>query len=129
MANKPTIKQCLDNQRIQRQMLEQEQLIGYWIKKYGITRRVLNNHPSIEDLALLIKVREYLAKNQKFVNKKQNKIIGNIWQVCYNRQSKLFRKHYTTLENIVLQVETKAFLSAQKNTAARQKIAQARVKT
>jgi hypothetical protein len=109
------------------QALEAEQLVGYWIKHYGITRRVLNNHPCISDLALLLRIRAYLKQNQKFVSKKQNEIIGNIWQVSYNKKLRLFKKHYTTLENIVLQVETKALLSAQKISIARQKIKQARV--
>lgn len=110
------------------QALEAEQLLGYWIKKYGITRRVLNNHPCILDLALLLRIRAYLKQNQKFVSKKQNEIVGNIWQVSYNKKLRLFKKHYNTLENIVLQVETKALLSAQKTSIARQKIKQARVK-
>ena len=110
------------------QALEQEQLVGYWIKRHGISRQTLNNHPCISDLALLLRIRAYLKQNQQFVSKKQNTIIGNIWQVSYNKKLRLFKKHYNTLENIVLQVETKALLSAQKISQARQKIKQARVK-
>ena len=108
------------------QAQEQEQLVGYWIRRHGISKKVLDTHPQINDIVLLLRIKEYLQQNEKFVNKKQNTIVGNIWQSSYSKKLRLFKKHYNTLENIVLQVETKALLKAEKISLARQKIQQAR---
>ena len=105
---------------------EQEQLVGYWIKKYGISKKTLDNYPCGEDLVSLLNIRLYLAENKKFTTLSIDAKIGVMWQSVYNRKKALYPKHYKTLEKIILDIETRKALQAEKISTARQKIQHSR---
>jgi len=109
------------------QALEAEQLVGCWIKKYGISKKTLDTHLCGDDLVALLNIRLYLAENKKFTTLSIDAKIGVMWQSVYNRQQALKPKHYTTLEKIVLDIETRKALQAEKISTARAKIQQARL--
>lgn len=73
---------------------EQEQLIGYWIKRHGITKRDLDNHPQINDIVFLIKVRDEFYSDFKT---KHKRFFDNIWAWVYHNKLPLKAKQITTL--------------------------------
>ena len=76
------------------QKLEQEQLVGYWIKRFGISRKDLTNHPQIDDLMLLIKYRAEFYHDSKA---KQKRFFDNTWSWVYNNKLPLKAKQLRTL--------------------------------
>lgn len=74
--------------------LEQEQLIGYWVKRFGISKKDLDNHPQIDDLMLLIKIRNEFYKDFKA---KHKKFFDNTWNWVYNNKLPLKAKQIRTL--------------------------------
>jgi hypothetical protein len=105
---------------------EQEQLVGYWIRRFGISKRDLDTHPHGDDLVAVLRVRQYLKPNNRFLTKKQAAQLGVIWQRVYTKKGKLYPKHYKLLESIVLETDLKATQQQLKITEARLKIQQAR---
>jgi hypothetical protein len=110
------------------QAQEQEQLIGYWIKKYDINKQVLDTHPCIDDIIALLEVRAFLKQYKGFTTLSHDAKIGVMWQSVYNRKRKLYPKHYKTLEAIVLEITQKAQQQQEKKQAMKALIQQARVK-
>lgn len=51
-----TRRELVDLQHAQK--LEQEQLVGYWAKTLGISKRDIEHHPCIDDIILLKKFRQ-----------------------------------------------------------------------
>ncbi len=87
-------KELQQHQRAQ--ALEAEQLIGYWIKRHGITKKDLDTHPQIEDIMLLIKFNaEFWDMNQKF-KKKYN----SAWHWVYKKKLPLRKNHLNNLKKI-----------------------------
>jgi len=111
----------------QTQALEQEQLVGYWIKTFGISKKTLDTHPHGDDLVAVLKVRQYLKPKNKYLTKKQSAQLGVIWQRVYTNKGNLYPKHYRILENIVLDIEMRKAQQAEKISTARAKIQQARL--
>jgi hypothetical protein len=78
------------------QALEAEQLVGYWIKRHGISKKDLDTHPQIEDIMLLIKFNaEFWDMNQRF-KKKYN----SIWHRVYTKKLPLKNNHLNNLKKI-----------------------------
>ena len=119
-------KKELSQQQAQ-QALEQEQLLGYWIKRYSNTKKDLNSHPHGDDLVAALNVRQYLKPKNKYLTKKQSAQLGVIWQRVYTNKGNLYPKHYRILENIVLDIEMRKAQQAEKISTARAKIQQARL--
>lgn len=113
---------------IRQRNILQEQLVGYWIKTFGISKRDLDTHPHGDDLVAVLQIRQYLKPNNKFLTKKQAAQLGVIWQRVYTKKGKLYPKHYNILESIVLETDLKATQQQLKITEARLKIAEARNK-
>ena len=99
--------------------LEQEQLIGYWVRTHGLKHKDLSKHPQIDDVILLIKIRD--ASWNKF-NKSEQASWGAIWNWVYHKQLPLKKKHITTLENTVINSEARHFQHQVKQQQTRQKI-------
>lgn len=76
------------------QLLEQEQLVGYWIKRFGITRQDLTAHAQIDDLVLLIRFRAEFYNDLKA---KHKKFFNNTWNWVYNNKLPLKAKQIRTL--------------------------------
>lgn len=91
---KLTQKQIQDNQRIAHQNLEQEQLVGYWSKRFGISKQDLDRHPQIDDLMLLIKYKDEFYHDQKA---KHRKFFNNTWDWVYTNKLPLKAKQLRTL--------------------------------
>jgi hypothetical protein len=89
MANKQETK------NLQRLLeLEQEQLVGYWIKQFGISRKALVDHPQIDDVMLLIKFRLEFYKGSKA---KHKRFFDNTWNWVYHNKFPLKAKQLRTL--------------------------------
>lgn len=75
---------------------EQEQLVGYWIKRMGISKKDLDSHPQIDDVMLLIKFRtEFWDMNTHF-----KKTFERTWNWVYKNKMPLKRKHLNNLNRI-----------------------------
>jgi len=113
---KLTHKQIIENQRIARQKLEQEQLVGYWTKKFSrISRKDLSEHPQIDDIIFLLKIRDNLGKH---FNNKESGMWGFCWSYTYHKKMRLKGKHLKKLETLVTGINTRL----EKQNIARQKI-------
>ena len=77
------------------QAVEQEQLVGYWIKRFGISKKDLDSHPQINDLMLLIKFRAEFYKDGKA---KHKKFFDNTWNWVYNNKLPLKAQQLRTLQ-------------------------------
>jgi hypothetical protein len=73
---------------------EQEQLLGYWIKRFGINRNDLTSHPQIDDLILLIRWRAEFYRDGKA---KHKRFFDNVWKWVYNNKLPLKAKQLSTL--------------------------------
>ena len=76
------------------QALEQEQLVGYWIKRFGISRKDLTCHPQIDDVIFLLKFRDEFQDMNNFRKKQFQKI----WSWVYSGKYALKAKHLRQLE-------------------------------
>ena len=89
MANKQEI--TLNQQHLQ---LEQEQLVGYWLKRFGISRKDLESHPAIDDVIFLLKFKNEFQDMNNFRQKQFN----CIWNWCYKGKFSLKAKHLKQLK-------------------------------
>jgi hypothetical protein len=100
MAKKLTKQQILAGEAAFRRNLEQEQLVGYWAKKFaGITRKDLTDHPQIDDVIMLLKIRDELGKH---FNNKESGMWGFCWSWTYHHRCSLKKKHLKKLETIII---------------------------
>jgi hypothetical protein len=98
--------------------IEQEQLIGYWIKRFGINRKDLTEHPQIDDVMLILQVRNFVKDNPGHISNREQAQLGAIWGYVYKKHYPLKRKYLNTLENVITQLNTRIAKTQQ----ARQKI-------
>ena len=109
-------KQIIENQRIQRQNLEQEQLVGYWAKKFSlISRKDLTEHPQIDDVIFLLKIRDQLGK---YFNNIETGMWGFCWSYTYHKKCRLKKKHIRKLERLTTGILNRL----QKQATQRQRI-------
>ena len=73
---------------------QQEQLLGYWVKQFGITSKDLNNHPQIEDLMLLIRWKAEFYHDSK---SKHKRFFENTWNWVYYNKRALKEKQLSSL--------------------------------
>ena len=87
------------NERMFRQNLEAEQLVGYWAKRFaGISAKDLTNHPQIDDVIMLLKIRDHLGTH---FNNKESGMWGFCWSYTYHKRCHLKKKHLKKLETLV----------------------------
>ena len=86
--------------------IEQEQLVGYWIKRFGINRQDLVQHPSIDDVILLCKIRQFVADNKGYITNSQQAQLGAIWGYVYKKKYPLKGKYIRILETIIEKIHT-----------------------
>jgi hypothetical protein len=86
-------------QKQQAQTLEQEQLVGYWLKRKGITRKALETHPHIDDVILLMKYRDAMWDK---LNNSERAVWGAYWGYTYNKRKALKKKSLNKLEQITI---------------------------
>lgn len=72
---------------------EQEQLVGYWVKRFGINRKDLTEHPQINDVMLLID----FARQFPDMNNHQQKRFDQAWNWVYHNTLPLKAKHFKSL--------------------------------
>ena len=89
MANN---REIIDTQR--HLQLEQEQLVGYWLKRFAISRKDLESHPAIDDVIFLLKFKNEFQDMNNFRQKQFNRI----WNYCYNGKFLLKAKHLKQLQ-------------------------------
>lgn len=84
----------------QHKNLEQEQLVGYWLKsRKGITRKALETHPHIDDVILLLKWRDGVWH---MLNSSEQAVWGAYWGYTYNKRKALKKKSLAKLEQITI---------------------------
>lgn len=84
--------------------LEQEQLVGYWLKRKGITRKALETHPHIDDVILLLKWRDAMGN---LLNPSEQAVWGAYWGYTYNKRKALKKKSLSKLEQITITATTR----------------------
>lgn len=77
----------------QSQAHEQEQLVGYWVKRFGINRKDLTEHPQIDDIMLLIQ----FSREFPDMNNYQQERFDRVWRWVYHHTLPLKAKHYQSL--------------------------------
>lgn len=88
----------------QRKNFEQEQLVGYWLKTRGITRKALETHPHIDDVILLLKYRDAMWD---LLNNSERAVWGAYWGYTYNKRKALKKKSLAKLEQITITATTR----------------------
>lgn len=114
MANK---QETISIQTVQ--TLEQEQLVGYWLKKKGITRKALETHKHIDDVILLLKWREAMWD---VLNSSEQAVWGAYWGYTYKKRKALKKKSLNKLEQITITATNRQQLKQLKATQQRQSI-------
>ena len=89
-----------DKQR--QESIEQEQIIGYWVREKGLKHRDFVGHPAIDDLILLINIRD--AMWDKF-SKSHQAVWGAYWNTVYHKRRKLKKKALNKFETIITDAE------------------------
>lgn len=83
------------------QSRKQDWDIGRWLRGHGITLQDLDNHPRIDDVILLINIRQSLWT---VMTKEEQASWGGYWNsVCYNK-NKLKLKALKLFENIAQEI-------------------------
>lgn len=99
--------------------LEQEQMIGYWVKRKGLKHKDLSSHPQIDDCVLLVRFRdEYWTR----LNVSERAHWAAVWEWCYHKQKPLKDKHLNKLEQAIIDSDTRHLQYLVKSTTERQKI-------
>lgn len=104
--------------------IEQEQLVGYWIKRFEIKRQDLIQHPSIDDVILLCHVRQFVSENKGYINSSEQAQLGAIWGYVYKKKYPLKGRYIRTLESIVNKIQNCKQAQQEKIKQARQTLRQ-----
>lgn len=114
-----SIKQKELNARQTALDLEQEQLVGYWVAKHGLKARDLTKHPQIDDVILLVNIRD--VQWCKF-NKSEQALWGALWNWTYHNQYPVKNKNIIKLEQAIIDSERRHFSDLIKKAKQRQTI-------
>lgn len=82
------------------QSMEQEQYLGYWLKKKGLRREHLLTHPYFDDIILLSRFRE---SNHRLLDKSERATFNALWGIVVVQKYRLKQKHLKRLEKIHIQ--------------------------
>ena len=106
------------------QTLEQEQLLGYWLKRKGITRKDIETHKQIDDVVLLLRWKDAM---HSLLNASELSVWGAYWGYTYKKRKALKKKSLKKLEQITItatqrhtQQQSKAQQQQQRIKALRQ---------
>lgn len=83
---------------------EQDQMIDRWCLRKGIRRRDLERHPRLDDVILLLRIRQEYATELR----SNRRLLGTLdayWGMVYKEQKTLQSKSYIKLEILVEQLE------------------------
>ena len=101
--------------------IEQNQLIGYWIKRKGITFADLSRHPRIDDVILLLQINTL----SHLFNHSERGYWGAVWERVYIHRKPL-DKYLHKIQKNTQQAITRHNYKQQKHQAKLQKIKQLR---
>lgn len=101
------------------QHLEQEQLVGYWVAKLGLKARDLTRHPQIDDVMLLVKIRDC---HWQYFNSSEQALWGAVWKLTYHNQHRINKKNITKLEQAIVHSSDRHQMYTIKKTTQRQHI-------
>ena len=73
---------------------EQQQLIGYWLKSRGLTLKDLEKHKCIDDLILLLNIKQQL---HNLFNQSEHAHWGALWNIVHKSKRRLRNKHLDKL--------------------------------
>ena len=73
---------------------EQQQLIGYWLKSRGLTLNDLEKHKQLDDLILLLKIKQ---QTQDIFNQSEHAHWGALWNIVHKSKKQLRKKHLDKL--------------------------------
>jgi hypothetical protein len=102
--------------------IEQNILIKRWIKKKGISFEDLDRHPQIDDVILMLKVREL----KDSMNSSEIARWGAIWNTVYYKKRALNSKNLTKIQNIVVEAQQRHNYKQQQYQAQLNKIKEMR---
>lgn len=99
--------------------IEQEQLIGYWVRSRGLKHRDLTSHPQIDDCILLIRVRD---THWTQLDRSQQAFWAALWDWSYHKHKALKAKHLHKLEQVLTEATDRHARHQQQIDAQRQRI-------
>jgi hypothetical protein len=105
------------------QAITQEQLIGYWVRGKGLKHKDLVAHPHIDDLVLLVNIRDVYW--DKF-NRSEQAHWGAVWNTVYHKQRPLKQKALTRFERDCENSHQRHLQKIIKQAEQRRKIQEAR---
>jgi len=111
-------KQKQENAQVAQLEADLNFVTGAWVSKWGISNWDLTNHPQIDDVIILIKIRQ--TQWHKFDSAERG-YWSYVWDWCYKKQFALKNKHLDKISNIIHNSEyrhnkVKAKLQASKTT-------------
>ena len=77
--------------------ITQNQMIGYWAKSKGISLKDLEGHKHIDDVILLLKIKDALGPQ---MSKSELASWGGIWSSVYVKRKKISKNGLRILANI-----------------------------
>lgn len=101
------------------------QQTSYFLKTKGITAKDLTSHPLIDDLILLVSVRDEFANE---FNQTQQEYLTNLWHYVYNNQYRLKTKHLKKLEQFTITLESQRQARKHKQAIIQGKIKRLKMK-
>lgn len=84
------------------QQQRQDWNIGRWLKSHGVTVTDLDKHPRIDDIVLLINIRQSLWTS---MTASEQATWGAYWNIVYNKRKPLKPKALTKFEHITQQIK------------------------
>lgn len=99
MASRLTQKDWQFIQDHNKRHCEQQQLIGYWLAKKGISLKALETHPHFDDVVLLLEWRDAMWHK---LNPSEQAIWGAYWGNTYTKRRALKKKALKKLEQITI---------------------------
>lgn len=75
--------------------------IGHWLQSHGITVKDLDQHPRIDDMVLMINIRQEFWTA---MNAHEQGVWAGYWSVVYKKRKPLHAKALRKFENIIEQI-------------------------
>lgn len=76
--------------------------VDYWLRRHGVTSRDLDTHPQINDMIVLLNIRESLWD---LMSQSERNCWGAYWGLVYVKKYPLTRKFWNKFQNIANQID------------------------
>jgi len=112
-----TKRELIDQQH--QQTLEQSQLVAYWSKTKGISQHDFDQHPRIDDVILLIRIRDEFWSHMTMTQQGQ---WSAYWGWSYTHKKPLRNNHLKKLEHITISADNTRLFKTRRQQELKHKI-------